>query len=176
MPDYSKGKIYKIVNSENDMMYVGSTTKQYLSNRMAGHRTDAKRRGKWGALYKAMNEIGADKFKISLIENYPCDSLEELEAREYKIMKKYKSRKIELYNLVTEEGHSVESKAKMSKARKQRGSVCFGTTNNIWIFSWYENGKCKSKSFSVNKYGERSAYRKAVRLQNEIYPIESDSD
>ena len=34
------GKIYKIVNSENDKIYVGLTQLQYLSKRMSHHRED----------------------------------------------------------------------------------------------------------------------------------------
>jgi len=30
MPDYSKGKIYKLVSEVNDEVYVGSTTKKLL--------------------------------------------------------------------------------------------------------------------------------------------------
>ena len=37
MPDYSKGKIYKILDSIDDEIYVGSTT-ETLGARMAKHR------------------------------------------------------------------------------------------------------------------------------------------
>ena len=42
MPDYSKGNIYKILNSIDDETYVGSTIKT-LSQRMAQHRLAVKR-------------------------------------------------------------------------------------------------------------------------------------
>jgi len=77
MPNYQNGKIYKLVNSETDEIKVGSTT-QMLSRRMRGHRTDAKRRDE----YKRMNEIGMDKFKIVLLESYPCNNCDELRMRE----------------------------------------------------------------------------------------------
>ncbi len=36
MPDYSKGKIYQIVDNTNGDVYIGSTTKS-LKQRLAGH-------------------------------------------------------------------------------------------------------------------------------------------
>jgi predicted GIY-YIG superfamily endonuclease len=186
--DYSKGKIYKIINSENDTVYVGSTI-QSLSARMAGHRRDAKT-SMSGIFYKAMREIGIEKFRIIFIENFPCNSISELESREYEIMNDYKKDEIELYNLMTEKGKihestreklraridSAETIKKRSAALFKRGCLRFNESSNNWCFYWHEDGKLKSKSFSVNKYGERSAYRKAVRMQDKIYPSESDSD
>ena len=41
MPNYSEGKIYKVVNSINSLIYIGSTC-QRLCIRMADHRRKAK--------------------------------------------------------------------------------------------------------------------------------------
>ena len=43
MVNYNNGKIYKIENNIDDMIYIGSTTKQYLSQRMDKHRSSYKR-------------------------------------------------------------------------------------------------------------------------------------
>ena len=77
---YQDGKIYKILNSETDDIYIGSTT-QKISKRMTNHKTQAKR-GKSHLLYQKMREIGDDKFYIELVEDYPCDNLEQLNRRE----------------------------------------------------------------------------------------------
>lgn len=79
--DYSKGKIYKILNTVNDDVYVGSTTIS-LSQRMAKHRWSAKTNTKHCPLYQKIQELGIDKFYIELIENFPCSTKEELHARE----------------------------------------------------------------------------------------------
>ena len=79
MPDYSKGKIYKILNNIDDEIYVGSTV-ETLSHRMAKHRCDMKR--KHCILYQYMLKLGVSNFYIELIENYPCNDLYELRARE----------------------------------------------------------------------------------------------
>ena len=63
-------------------MYVGSTT-QPLSKRMAKHREDAKRENKMHrAFYSKVNEIGIEHFYIELIEECPCETLEQLRKRE----------------------------------------------------------------------------------------------
>ena len=80
MPDYSKGKIYKILNSIDDEIYVGSTI-EALSRRMTRHRSLANT-NPYNKLYKHMIDIGIDKFYIELVENYPCNDVYELIARE----------------------------------------------------------------------------------------------
>ena len=80
MPDYSKGKIYKILNSIDDEIYVGSTIKT-LSQRMAHHRHSLKQLPHI-KLYTHMIELGIEHFYIELIENFPCNDVYELRARE----------------------------------------------------------------------------------------------
>ena len=40
--NYKNGKIYKIESHLGDKIYIGSTTKQYLSQRFVNHRSDFK--------------------------------------------------------------------------------------------------------------------------------------
>ena len=87
--DYSQGKVYKIQAigaDENEPVYIGSTTKQYLSQRMAKHRSSY--RG-WlnGKEKKIMSYDIFDKYTINgceivLIENVNCNSKDELLRRE----------------------------------------------------------------------------------------------
>lgn len=77
--DYNKGKIYVIRNHINDNLYVGSTT-QTLSKRLSYHKSDSQ--NKKYKLYQAIDELGFENFYIELIENYPCDTKEQLTARE----------------------------------------------------------------------------------------------
>ena len=42
MPDYSKGKIYKIYNTINDDIYIGATV-QDLKLRLSGHISNSKK-------------------------------------------------------------------------------------------------------------------------------------
>ena len=52
--DYSKPKIYKIINDIDDYVYIGSTTEK-LSSRMAKHRFEIKRYN--GRIYQHMRKI-----------------------------------------------------------------------------------------------------------------------
>lgn len=80
--DYKNGKIYCIRNTVDDDIYVGSTC-QPLSKRIAKHREDMTNRvKKHRLLYTKMTDMGVDKFYIELIEECPCDNLEQLRRRE----------------------------------------------------------------------------------------------
>ena len=77
--DYNNGKIYQILNNINDEVYVGSTV-QPLSKRFYCH----KNRSDYSTnkLSELMRTIGKNNCYIELIENYPCNTKEELFARE----------------------------------------------------------------------------------------------
>ena len=77
--DYQNGKVYCIRNTVNDEIYVGSTT-QRLSKRFSKHKSDMK--VLTGKLYQEMTNVGVENFYIELLENYPCNSKEELNKRE----------------------------------------------------------------------------------------------
>ena len=81
---YQRGKIYKIVCNQCDETYVGSTCEPSLARRLSFHRSNSKKeKHKNTRLYKHVNEHGDwNNFKIVLIENYSCNSKEELLQRE----------------------------------------------------------------------------------------------
>ena len=87
MPDFQNGQIYRLVCNGSDMMYYGSTTQQ-LSKYFAETRRQYKA---WKSesqaqhdktKYKLFEEVGVENVKIIWIENFPCNSKKELEARE----------------------------------------------------------------------------------------------
>lgn len=80
MPDYSKSKIYKIVNTIDDEVYVGSTCRK-LAYRFQCHVKKAKEYES-RKIYDHLNSIGWENVSIELIEEYPCDNKEELLSRE----------------------------------------------------------------------------------------------
>ena len=67
--DYSKGKIYKIVDKTNDDIYIGSTI-QTLLRRYQTHQ-----------IFRDYDKKQKD-CEIILIEDYPCESKRQLEQRE----------------------------------------------------------------------------------------------
>ena len=86
MRDFKNGKIYSIRCYSNlDLLYIGSTCQQ-LSRQWTDHRKDSKTSN--SLVYKIIRENGGiDNFYIELVENFPCDSLEQLNKREGEVMR-----------------------------------------------------------------------------------------
>jgi len=86
MVNYANGKIYKIESILGDKIYIGSTTKEQLSMRMTSHRSDYKKwkngKAKMTTSYHLFDEYGVENCKIVLLENCPCESKDQLSARE----------------------------------------------------------------------------------------------
>jgi hypothetical protein len=76
------GKIYKIVSSQTEKVYVGSTT-QTLEQRLSGHRRNYKKylNGKY-SFVTSFDIIKFDDNMIVLIENVVCNSIDNLRERE----------------------------------------------------------------------------------------------
>ena len=85
---YNQGKIYAIKNNVNDDVYIGSTT-QPLSKRFNDHKKNLKDNSKYNrcSVYKKMVELGKENFYIELIEDYPCETKEELLIREGQLIR-----------------------------------------------------------------------------------------
>ncbi len=89
MVNYGLGKIYKIEpvsgGDEGDI-YVGSTTKELLSQRMANHRSDYKRwkNGMGGKItsYDIFEKYGLENCQITLLEQVNATCKDELNSRE----------------------------------------------------------------------------------------------
>ena len=88
MNRYQNGQIYKIVDVGYNKCYIGSTT-ETLSQRMARHRGDYQSylnnthpNKSYTNSVKLFDEYGVENCKIEWVEDYPCFSRKELEARE----------------------------------------------------------------------------------------------
>lgn len=87
MPDYSKGKIYKIVCKSSDKVYVGSTT-QTLEDRLKRHEAAYKSCSEDPKGFRSSFEILKEgDYEIVLIENFPASTKKELLFREKEVMK-----------------------------------------------------------------------------------------
>jgi hypothetical protein len=206
MPDYTRGKIYTITNSINDIIYVGSTTQSTLAQRMAGHRCDAKRMDTM--FYKAFNALDPENFTILLYSLFPCASKDELLAEEYRVMYDFTSNGVEVYNKMmvgklwkkiiprdpaaprAPTGHhtcSDEGRKNISESKKgsknglfSHGSVGLNTTKGYqtWSYAYQKDNVPIRKAFSVNKYGFWNAKQMAKNIRASVYPdyVESFSD
>ena len=90
MIKYNKSKIYKIQPKgefNEGEIYIGSTTKQYLSQRMAVHRNGYKmylnkKDISHLRVFLLFDKYGVENCEILLLENVNCNSVDELYARE----------------------------------------------------------------------------------------------
>ena len=89
MVNYQNGKIYFIepmCDHEENEIYVGSTTKQYLSQRTDTHRSDFKRwkneKARFVSSFSLFDKYGIENCEIVLLENCPVDTKDELFLRE----------------------------------------------------------------------------------------------
>ena len=86
MVNYENAKVYKIWSTQGDKIYVGSTTKDYLSQRMDTHRSDYKlwKQGKRGLVmsFTLFDEYGLENCFIELLDAKTCTSKDELKKLE----------------------------------------------------------------------------------------------
>ena len=91
---YDESKIYKIFSNKGDKIYIGSTTKQFIGERMAKHRSDYL---KWkkGCKYTSkltsfllFDEYGLENCFITTIEFVACTTKNELLLKEASHIKK----------------------------------------------------------------------------------------
>ena len=80
MNRYQNGAIYKIVNNIDDQIYVGSTCLM-LAKRLYDHKRTATRKPNQ-PVYRHLSEIGWENVRIILVEQFPCDTKDQLEQRE----------------------------------------------------------------------------------------------
>ena len=76
---YSRGKIYKIVNTVDDKIYVGSTC-SLLTKRLYEHKSMAKSRPSHAHIH--LNEIGWENIRIILVESVNAETKDQLLQRE----------------------------------------------------------------------------------------------
>lgn len=79
MPNYARGKIYKLTDGVRT--YVGSTTEKTLAHRKAQHVSKSKQYPD-RKLYKYMAEVGWDSMFMVLLEEFACETKDQLRARE----------------------------------------------------------------------------------------------
>ena len=89
MPDYQLAKIYKIepLNPDHESdIYIGSTCKPRLSQRLSKHKCDYNR---WKdgkdhnvSSFKLFEKYGVQNCQILLLESYPCSNKDQLRKKE----------------------------------------------------------------------------------------------
>ena len=83
MLDIKNAKIYKIVDNTSDLVYIGSTQKEHLKQRLSQHKSDYHKYKKGGYRFVSAYQIFDNgDFDICLLENCIVNNLHELKLRE----------------------------------------------------------------------------------------------
>ena len=159
MPDYSQGKIYKIVNDENDNFYIGSTI-QPLYKRMYHHRCKD---------HSCMSKnLGVDLKDciIVLVENIQCKDKDELLRKERYYIEKYKKEGLNIVNKIipgrTKKEYYEDNKDKIVKRKKEH----------------YEKNKDEISKKKINHYEKnKELYKKKLKdyYENNKEKIKKDN-
>ena len=117
MPNFANAKIYKLINSIDDQIYVGSTCIT-LNQRFACHRADSKTQPD-RRIYNHFNNIGWLNVRIILIESFQCNNKFELLQRERYYVEQLKPQLN--YNIPTRTGkqYHIDNADKYKQYHKQ---------------------------------------------------------
>lgn len=125
MSNYEQGKIYKIACNETGEVYIGSTTSKYLSQRLSCHKAPSN-------TCNSKHIINRGNYDIVLIENYPCNSKDELHKRERYWIENTEN----CINLVK----PIATKEELEQKRKDYRET-HKEEQKQWGHDWYENNK-----------------------------------
>jgi hypothetical protein len=125
MVNYSNGKIYMIepvVEHDEGDIYIGSTTKDYLSQRLATHVANYKQFKKKDKIrqttsFELFDKYGVENCKIVLLENAACSNKNELTARESHYIRTLKCVN-KFIPLRTRQEYKLENKEQIKKQQK----------------------------------------------------------
>eukprot|EP00438_Fugacium_kawagutii_P027921 Skav223733 [mRNA] locus=scaffold424:59346:59921:+ [translate_table: standard] len=147
---YQKGQIYKIVSPDFSKCYIGSTC-EALPKRMARHRYKYQQylKGKENkySSFLLFEEFGVENCKIFWIENWPCSSKKELEARE---------------------GHHHENTECVNKSKAGRSKKKWAEANGEKVRGYknkYLNNNRDKHNQSVREYQKRNPEENARRIR-----------
>jgi hypothetical protein len=186
---YARGKIYKIVSDNCDEIYIGSTCEPTLARRLAGHVGNYKRYLKENFGFTSSFKIlEKGNYSIVLIREYPCETKEQLYAKERHYIEKYKKvcvNKIKGVGTYLEMGHkeyckkyreehSDEMKQLKRKYRednitviKEKGKKYY--QENSDKIKKYKNQKMRCKSCgSIYTRQNKQQHRKTQKHQNSL--------
>ena len=144
MPDYQKSKIYKICCDDSDIVYYGATTKR-LCTRMAQHKHNFKKRPHVNS--KLCFEKG--NAYIELVENFPCNSIDELNTRERYYIKNFKC-----VNKM-HPGRSRKEYREENPEEVKEDSKKYYEKNKEMKKKYYEKNKEKIKEYKKKYYEEK---------------------
>lgn len=161
---YQDGKVYGIYNTVNNLIYVGSTV-QALCHRFQKHKCNSRESSKQSSMriYQAFRKLGIDKFYIELIENYPCNSVEELRQREGHWIRHFQSYKPDM-------GYNYQIAGRPRKEKEEAYRETHKEQRAQQWKEWYAKNKDKveerKKEYRKDHKEDMSIYNKEYAQKN----------
>lgn len=160
--DYSKGKIYKIVNDDfPDLVYYGSTIVN-LKQRFSGHKNNT-------CTSKKLFET--ENVRIELVEDYPCETKRELEIREKYYILKFEcinscipirtKEELQQYHIKNREKNKEKIKTRMKQYRQDNKQHHYEYNKK------YNEEHKEEKKIYRKKY--REINKESLKQKNKIY-------
>ena len=140
MVNYQNGKIYKLICSETERVYIGSTTLE-LKKRLNYHK---RKENKCVSRY-LINP------KIELIENYSCNSIKELEIKERFYIENNDCINFQIPGRTKEEYRKV-----------------FREKNPNYQNEWYQKNKLKCKISNYNYKNKNPEHIKQIKAKSNL--------
>ena len=141
---YKQGKIYMLESASAGLVYYGSTCLALLSKRLYGHKSHYERyklgKRDYITSFKILEQ---PDYKIVLVEEYPCNNKQELEARE---------------------AYYIRNNECVNKVIPQR-------TAEEWQKKWYQENKEHKKQYRDN-YRSNLENKEKAKIQRKIYLAE----
>ncbi|ARF11975.1 hypothetical protein Klosneuvirus_3_110 [Klosneuvirus KNV1] len=183
MVNYQNGKIYKIVSNQTIEVYVGSTTDE-LKSRFSGHKSAYKQYQNKKTHYVSSFELMKyDDASIILIENYPCDSKQELHKKEQDC-KNNTPNCINKYNAISNNKWSRRTNFKDGKIYKlfsPKNPKCYVGSTCKKLNARFVQHKAQFKMYINEKDGYMTAdellkYEDCIIELIENFPCESETE
>ena len=170
MVNYGNGKIYKIESHLGDKIYIGATCKEYLSQRFQAHKHDYRRwkNGKARKVnsYEIFDLYGIDNCSIVLLEANPCNSKDELNARESFYIRNMNCVNKVIPDRKIEEYENSEQRKNMKKLHEQT-ETCKATRK---AYRDSDEGKAIIKAYTQSdEYKEKAKANMKVYTQSDEY-------
>tara|TARA_R110002012_G_C11471024_1_gene593961 strand:+ start:142 stop:729 length:588 start_codon:yes stop_codon:yes gene_type:complete len=170
---YDNGKIYKLIDNTNGNIYIGSTI-QPLYKRKSQHKVQGNNK------CRSKFIIDNGDYDIILIEKYPCESKEELEARE-----RYYIKSIDCINKNIPGRSSVEwyqdnkerilekSKNKIKTDERKEYEKEYALKNKDIINEksklWYQDNKDKKREYDEQYRKDKKEEKQKYFREHSIY-------
>lgn len=150
-------RIYKIVNTEDDMVYIGSTSTK-IENRFSVHKCYAEVSYGGAPIHNHMRDIGIDKFSIELLHVLVCDTRRSRVVEQAEIWNVPAELRLNSKSAIVNTGYIMIEKRR-DAARKARAKMMNGPNG--------EKHRATARAYARTYYAKNRQNPKWVKMHNE---------